>query len=70
MLTIDDLLKALEPIKKDLQTIKTDVHTLQKGQEEILELTTDIFHTVGEFHDKLEKRVRKIEDHLGLPHLE
>lgn len=63
---------ATDPIKKQLDTVEMKVEAvnskLDQAHKELAELSRDILLEVGENHDKLEKRVSRLEQHTGLPH--
>ncbi len=63
-----------EPIKKQLDTVEMKVEAvnskLDRTHKELAELSRDILLTVGEHHDKLEKRVTRLEQHADLQPLE
>ncbi len=63
----------LEPIKKDLTILKSDVTDLKKDVKYLKKKVNRIDRTVSltvknydEGDIKLERRVKKIEDHIGL----
>ncbi len=62
----EKLEKGLEPIKKDLTIIKKDAKYLKKKVNRIDRTVSLIVKNYDEGDIKLDRRVRKIEEHIGL----
>ena len=60
----------LTNIKMDVQMLKTDVNMLKKYSREIRKDQRSILDFLHRVDVRLDKRVKPIEDHLGLPPLE
>lgn len=61
------LKQELEPIKNDLETVKKDLNVVKKNVK-YLKKTVDIIAKNYDTEDvKLQRRVRRIEEHLNLP---
>ncbi len=57
----------LDPLKNDLSTVKKDLKGVKKSITKIDDNVEDILGFLDAQDVKLEKRVKRIEEHLNLP---
>ncbi len=69
MLTKEDLKQIkelLEPLEQKIELVNSKVDRLDTKSDRLQKDTTDILSAVMEGHDELERRVQRIEKHLGI----
>lgn len=72
MSNVSDLtIEVLKDIRSELRDMHTELRTLNErvetGFTAVNQRLDSVLKIVGTHHTELESRVRKIEDHLGLP---